>query len=76
VPGVVLLALVEDLLRDAGLRIVECTHVKWRAPVTPGERFRIHIDVEHRRTAAFEIAVGQDSVVTGRLRCAEVSTAQ
>lgn len=72
VPGVVLLAFVEDLLRDARLRIVECMQVKWRAPVSPGERLRIRVDVERRRTARFEIFAGATSAASGRLRCADV----
>jgi len=76
VPGVVLLAFVEDLLRDARLRVVECMQVKWRAPVSPGERLRIRVDVEQRRTVRFEIFAGATSAASGRLRCADVEEAQ
>jgi len=76
VPGVVLLAFVEELLRDARLRVVELMQVKWRTPVSPGERLRIRVDVERRRTARFEIFAGATAAASGRLRCADVEDAR
>ncbi len=76
VPGVVLLAFVEEMLHDARLRIVECMQVKWRAPVSPGERLRIRVDVERRHTARFEIFAGTTAAASGRLRCADVEGAR
>lgn len=72
IPGVVLLASVEDVLRDAGLRIVECKKVKFVAPVPPDQTVSIRIDVEARSAARFDISAAGHVFVSGSLRCAEM----
>jgi len=76
VPGVLLLASVEQLLRDAGLRVVECTQAKFLAPVLPDQIVAIRVDVDERSAARFEIVAAARIVVAGSLRCARMAEAQ
>jgi 3-hydroxymyristoyl/3-hydroxydecanoyl-(acyl carrier protein) dehydratase len=75
IPGVLLLASVEDVLRDAGLRVVECTKVKFVAPVLPDQTISIRVDIEMRGDARFEISASGHVSVSGTLRCAVVEAA-
>ena len=76
VPGVLLLASVEQLLRNAGLRVVECTQAKFLAPVLPEQIVAIRVDVDERSTARFEIVAAARIVVAGSLRCVRMAEAQ
>lgn len=76
VPGVLLLASVEQLLRDAGLRVLECIQTKFLAPVLPEQMVAIRVEVDERSSARFEIVAAARVVVAGRLRCARVAEAQ
>jgi acyl-coenzyme A synthetase/AMP-(fatty) acid ligase len=75
IPGVLLLASVEDVLRDAGLRVVECTKVKFLAPVLPDQTVSIRIDVEAHRAVRFEIFSSGQVFVSGNLRCTDMESA-
>jgi acyl-coenzyme A synthetase/AMP-(fatty) acid ligase/3-hydroxymyristoyl/3-hydroxydecanoyl-(acyl carrier protein) dehydratase len=76
VPGVLLLASVEQLLRDAGLRVVECTQAKFLAPVLPEQMVAIRVEVDQRSSARFEIVAAARIVVAGSLRCVRMAEAQ
>ena len=76
VPGVLLLASVEQLLRNAGLRVVECTQAKFFAPVLPEQMVAIRVEVDERSSARFEIVAAARIVVAGTLRCTFVAEAQ
>jgi len=69
VPGVLLLASVEDLLRDSGLRVVECAQAKFLVPVLPEQQMTIRVDVDETRAARFLIVAGHKTVASGTLRC-------
>jgi len=75
IPGVLLLASVEDVLRDAGLRVVECTKVKFLAPVLPDQTVSIRINVEAHHAVSFEIFSSGQVFVSGNLRCAGMGSA-
>ena len=70
VPGVVLLASVEDVLHRAGLRVVGCTRAKFFAPVAPGEALALRVDIGDGADAQFEITASGNTVAAGVLRCA------
>jgi acyl-coenzyme A synthetase/AMP-(fatty) acid ligase/3-hydroxymyristoyl/3-hydroxydecanoyl-(acyl carrier protein) dehydratase len=74
IPGVLLLASVEDVLRDAGLRVVECTKVKFLTPVLPDQTVSIRVDVEAHHAARFEIVGSGQVFVSGNLRCADMGS--
>ena len=74
-PGVLLLASVEDVLRDAGLRVVECTKVKFLTPVLPDQTVSIRIDVEAHHAVRFEVFSSGQVFVSGNLRCADMGSA-
>jgi acyl-CoA synthetase (AMP-forming)/AMP-acid ligase II len=73
VPGVLLLASVEDLLCDAGLRVIECVKAKFLAPVLPEQRVTIRIDIDDDTAARFEIVGAERTVATGIFRCSPES---
>jgi acyl-coenzyme A synthetase/AMP-(fatty) acid ligase/3-hydroxymyristoyl/3-hydroxydecanoyl-(acyl carrier protein) dehydratase len=73
VPGVLLLASIEELLRKAGLRVVECTQAKFLAPVLPGQVVTIRVDVDQRSSARFEIVAATRVVVSGSLECSDLT---
>jgi acyl-coenzyme A synthetase/AMP-(fatty) acid ligase len=75
IPGAVLLASVEDVLRDAGLRLVECTKAKFAAPVLPEQKVTIRVDLEAPTTARFEIRGSGRLFASGDLRLASASEA-
>ena len=70
VPGVLLLASVEDMLRAAGLRVTACATAKFLVPVLPDQVLDIRADVDERADVRFEIAAAGRTVATGRLHCA------
>jgi len=74
IPGVLLLASVEDVLRDAGLRVVECTKVKFLTPVLPDQTVSIRVDVQTIDAARFEIFSSGQVFVSGNLRCAAMES--
>jgi acyl-coenzyme A synthetase/AMP-(fatty) acid ligase/3-hydroxymyristoyl/3-hydroxydecanoyl-(acyl carrier protein) dehydratase len=69
VPGVLLLASVEDVLRADGLRVVGCAQAKFLAPVLPEQVLMIRVDVDERADAHFEIVAAERTVAAGSLRC-------
>ena len=75
IPGVVLLASVEDVLRDAGLRVVEYTKVKFLTPALPDQTLSIRVDVEAHHAARFQICSSVQVFVSGNLRCADLEGA-
>ncbi|MEP7181068.1 MAG: AMP-binding protein [Betaproteobacteria bacterium] len=75
VPGVLLLAKVEEMLRGAGLRVVECVQAKFLAPVLPEETVTLRIAVDAGMAARFDIAAGGRSVAAGSLRCVRTDDA-
>ena len=75
VPGVLLLASVEEMLRQVGLRVVECKQAKFLAPVLPDQVVTIRVDFDQRSTAHFEIVVATRIVVSGSLGCADIGGA-
>jgi acyl-coenzyme A synthetase/AMP-(fatty) acid ligase len=75
VPGVLLLASVEEMLRQVGLRVVECKQAKFLAPVLPDQVVTIRVDFDQRSTAHFEIVAATRIVVSGSLGCADIGGA-
>jgi len=69
VPGVLLLASVEDLLCDAGLRVIECVNAKFLVPVLPEQQVTIRIEIDDDVAARFEIVGAERTVATGLFRC-------
>ena len=69
VPGTLLLASVEELLRRAGMRVVGCLQAKFHAPVAPGQSMTIRVDVSEPLAARFEITAADEIVAAGTLRC-------
>jgi 3-hydroxymyristoyl/3-hydroxydecanoyl-(acyl carrier protein) dehydratase len=69
VPGVLLLASVEDLLCDAGLRVIECVNAKFLVPVLPEQQVTIRIEIDDDVAARFEIVGAERTVATGIFRC-------
>ena len=69
VPGVLLLASVEDMLRAIGLRVVGCAQAKFLAPVLPEQPLAIRVDDDEGADARFAIVADQRVVATGSLRC-------
>jgi acyl-coenzyme A synthetase/AMP-(fatty) acid ligase len=69
VPGVLLLASVEELLLDAGLRVIECVNAKFLVPLLPQQQVTIRIDVDDDIAARFEIVGAERTVATGIFRC-------
>ncbi len=72
VPGVVLLALVEELLDDHGLEVRACPQVKFLVPVAPGTPLALHVEVSPQAVASFSIGVAGNRVVAGRFACERV----
>jgi 3-hydroxymyristoyl/3-hydroxydecanoyl-(acyl carrier protein) dehydratase len=70
VPGVLLLASVEDMLRAAGLRVIACATAKFLAPVLPDQMLDIRADVDEGADVRFEIAAAGRTVAAGSLHCA------
>ena len=70
VPGVLLLAQVESVLRERGLRVVACTRVKFVAPVTPGQRYVLDVELRDLDAVAFTMKLPAGVAVSGSLRCA------
>ncbi len=75
VPGVLLLASVEEMLRKVGLRVVECKQAKFLTPVLPDQVVTIRVDFDQRSTARFEIVAATRIVASGSLGCADIGGA-
>ena len=70
VPGVLLLASVEEMLRAAGFRVIACPTAKFPAPALPDQMLDFRVDVDEHADARFEIAAAGRIVATGILHCA------
>ena len=70
VPGVLLLASVEEMLRAAGLRVIACATAKFPASALPDQMLDFRVDVDERADARFEIAAAGRIVAAGILHCA------
>jgi 3-hydroxymyristoyl/3-hydroxydecanoyl-(acyl carrier protein) dehydratase len=70
VPGVLLLAEVERVLRERGLRIVGCTRIKFVAPVSPGQRCVLDVALGDLNAVGFTMKLPAGVAVSGTLRCA------
>ena len=69
VPGVLLLAQVESALRERGLRVVECTRVKFVAPVPPAQPFILDVALGDLDAVTFTMRLRGDLAVSGTMRC-------
>ena len=70
VPGVLLLAQVESALLERGLRIVGCKRVKFVAPVLPGQRYVLDLELRDLDAVTFTMKLPAGVAVSGTLRCA------
>lgn len=75
VPGALLLAQVEALLRQHGYRLTGCEQAKFLAPVRPDECCTLRVDCSTPSAVAFEIAAGHGVRVRGTLRCERIVAA-
>jgi 3-hydroxymyristoyl/3-hydroxydecanoyl-(acyl carrier protein) dehydratase len=73
VPGVVLLDRIDALLRERGLRIGECVHVKFIEAVAPLEPLALRVEIDGDRAARFTIHSASRCAVSGSLRCIDAS---
>jgi len=69
VPGVLLLSAVADVLRTAGLRIVECAKAKFLVPVLPDQALDIRVDVDACCNVSFEIVAAGRIAAAGSMHC-------
>ncbi|MEO8485927.1 MAG: AMP-binding protein [Betaproteobacteria bacterium] len=70
VPAVLLLAQVEAALRDRGLRVVACRHVKFIAPVLPAQTYALDVSLGDLDAVKFTLRLPAGVAVIGTLRCA------
>lgn len=73
VPGVVLLDRIDALLRERGLRIAECVHVKFIEAVAPLEQLALRVEIDGDLAARFTIHSASRCAVSGSLRCVDAS---
>ena len=69
VPGVLLLAQVESVLRERGLRVIACTRVKFLAPVPPVQRYVLDISLDDPEAVTFTMKLPGGLAVSGTMRC-------
>jgi len=69
VPGVVLLDRIDALLRERGLRIAECVHVKFIEAVAPVEPLALRVEIDDDLAVRFTIHSASRCAVSGSLRC-------
>jgi len=73
VPGVVLLDRIDALLRERGLRIAECVHVKFIEAVAPLEALALRVEIDGDLAARFTIHSASRCAVSGSLRCIDAT---
>jgi acyl-CoA synthetase (AMP-forming)/AMP-acid ligase II/3-hydroxymyristoyl/3-hydroxydecanoyl-(acyl carrier protein) dehydratase len=73
VPGVVLLDRIDALLRDRGLQIAECVHVKFIEAVAPLEPLALRVEIDGDLAARFTIHSASRCAVSGSLRCIDAA---
>ena len=71
-PGALLLAQIEGVLRERGLRIVACTRVKFVAPVLPDIRYALDVAIGDLDAVTFTMTLPTGLAASGTLRCATV----
>jgi 3-hydroxymyristoyl/3-hydroxydecanoyl-(acyl carrier protein) dehydratase len=69
VPAVLLLSAVADVLRTAGLRVIECAKAKFLVPVLPGQALEIRIVIDACCAASFEIVAAGRVAAAGSMHC-------
>jgi hypothetical protein len=69
-PGALLLAQLEGVLRERGLRIVACTRIKFVAPVLPDVRYALDIAIGDLDAVTFTMKLPTGLAASGTLRCA------
>ena len=70
VPGALLLAQLEGVLRERGLRIVACRRVKFVAPVPPEVRVALDVAIGDLDAVTFTMKLPTGLAASGTLRCA------
>jgi hypothetical protein len=71
-PGALLLAQLDSVLRERGLRVVGCTRVKFVMPVLPDVRYALDIAIADLDAVTFTMKLPTGLAASGTLRCATV----